>query len=145
MKNRILKALPAKQPIHAVVELTRSRHSKGHFLNDDFEGSALIDITLDESAMRVTYDRALLDRGETNNATGQALIEIVPPSIENAVNFATPLLRLLVRGRAIEEKTVAYEGRTTRLLSARRSRSLRPASATPTICCSTATASSSRR
>lgn len=111
-----LATLRAKQPMHAVIDVVRARHSKGRFLNDDFEGSATIDVGTDAAAIHVTVQRALLDRADTNRPTAMTLTEVAPVSIENALDFSMPLLRLISGGRVVEDRAVMYEGRAVRLL-----------------------------
>ena len=94
-----LQRFGGKQPLHAAVELERSRRSQGRFLNDNFDGKVTFEIDADASAVRVTYGRALLDRG--GDGQQRALAEAQPLAIANAVDGAAPLLRLLSRGRVV--------------------------------------------
>lgn len=114
--KRSLAGYAARQFIHATIDVTRARHSQGRFLTDDFEGSAAIDVTADGSSTRVTYPRTLLDRAETNRPTAMTLNEVIPSSIENAVDCAGDLLRLVSRGRVVEDRAVMLDGRAARRL-----------------------------
>ncbi|HEV2721928.1 MAG TPA: hypothetical protein VG323_18045 [Thermoanaerobaculia bacterium] len=97
-----LQRFTGKQPLHAAVELRRSRHAHGRFLNDDFDGSATFEIEADANVVRVTYARALLERGAAEPARHRALTEAQPIAIADAIDGAAPLLRLLGSGRVID-------------------------------------------
>ncbi|HEY8847908.1 MAG TPA: hypothetical protein VIO12_01365, partial [Thermoanaerobaculia bacterium] len=45
-----LTGLSGMRPVTAHVEIIRSRHSKGRFLNDDFQGSAVVQVQGDGTA-----------------------------------------------------------------------------------------------
>src|SRR5690242_17244663 len=45
--------LTAKEPLTVAVELHRSRHSRGRFLSDDFDGAAAVEVFEDANGMRV--------------------------------------------------------------------------------------------
>ena len=102
--------------MHAVLDIVRSRHSQGRFLNDDFEGSASIDVSSDGSAIDVRIQRDLIDRAGAHRATAMTLSEVSPTAIDNALDFSISLLRLISHGRVLEERQVMYEGRAARLL-----------------------------
>ena len=72
-----LAKLTATTSIHAAIEVTRSRHSKGRFLNDDFQGIATANVDEDAGTLHVTFPRALLDR--TDEGTVNVLNEMIAP------------------------------------------------------------------
>ncbi|HEY2323786.1 MAG TPA: hypothetical protein VGJ82_13095 [Thermoanaerobaculia bacterium] len=47
-----LQRMTATEPLHAVVQLDRSRHSHGRFLNDDFDGSVSFEVDEDAGGIR---------------------------------------------------------------------------------------------
>lgn len=102
--------LEGKRPIIAHVEIARSRHSKGRFLNDDFEGSAVVKVEDDGTALRVDVPRALVDPSQPVG-TSNAVAELAPVSIENSVDFGRPLLRLLSGATVTSERRETHGGR----------------------------------
>jgi hypothetical protein len=54
--------LAGSTPISATIDVIRSRHWKGRFLNDDSQGSASATIDDDAAGLRITFPRSLLDR-----------------------------------------------------------------------------------
>ena len=122
-----LQRMTAIQPLHAVVQLDRSRHSHGRFLNDDFDGSAVFDVDEDASGIRVSYSRSLLQRATNEDwakeadpargaGTRDALAEAQPRAIETAVDAAAMVLHLVNRGRVVEQKMETVQGRPERML-----------------------------
>ena len=122
-----LQRMTAAEPLHAVVQLDRARHSHGRFLNDDFDGSAVFDVDADASGIRVSYSRSLLQRATNEDwakeldpkrgaGTRDALAEAQPRSIEMAVDAAGMLLHLVNRGRIVEQKIETVQGRPERML-----------------------------
>ena len=111
-----LQRMTAAEPLHAVVQLDRSRHSHGRFLNDDFDGSAVFEVDEDAGGIHVSYSRALLQRATNEEGTRDALVEAQPRSIESAVDAAGMLLHLVNRGRVVEQKTETVHGRPQRML-----------------------------
>ena len=122
-----LQRMTAAEPLHATVQLDRSRHSHGRFLNDDFDGSVTFEVDEDASGVRVSYSRSLLQRAtnedwakEINPARGagtrDALTEAQPRSIERAVDAAGMVLHLVNRGHIVEQKIETVQGRPERML-----------------------------
>ncbi|HEX3110158.1 MAG TPA: hypothetical protein VHU41_13775 [Thermoanaerobaculia bacterium] len=122
-----LQRMTASEPLHAVVQLDRSRHSHGRFLNDDFDGSVMFEVDEDANGIRVSYSRSLLQRAtnedwakEINPARGagtrDALSEAQPRSIETAVDAAGMVLHLVNRGHIVEQKIETVQGRPERML-----------------------------
>jgi hypothetical protein len=104
-----LRRLTGQQPLTATMDLQRSRHSKGRFLNDDFDGTAAVVVELDANGMRTRYSRQLLEHAEDEEwarsldparaaGTSETLSEALPVSLENTLDAARPLLRLISRG-----------------------------------------------
>jgi hypothetical protein len=122
-----LQRMTAAEPLHAVVQLERSRHSHGRFLNDDFDGSAVFEVDEDASGMRVSYARSLLQRATNEDrakeadparaaGTRDALAEAQPRSIETVVDAGGMLLHLVNRGHIVEQKVETVQGRPERSL-----------------------------
>jgi hypothetical protein len=110
-----LHRLGGLQPMKVTLDLHRSRHSKGKFLSDDFDGSAVVEAEIDGTVVRTTYSRALVDRAEDEEwardldpertaPTSEALSEALPVAIDNTIDSAKPLLRLLVRGTVTSQR-----------------------------------------
>jgi hypothetical protein len=110
-----LRRLTGLQPLTATIDLQRIRHSKGRFLNDDFEGTATVVIELDANVMRTRYSRQLLEHAEDEEwarsldparsaGTSETLSEALPVSLENTLDAARPLLRLLSRGTLLGQR-----------------------------------------
>ncbi len=104
-----LRRFPAQQALSATVDLQRSRHSKGRFFNDNFDGSATVFVELDANTMRTRYSRQLLEHAEDEEwarslepgrgaGTAETLSEALPVALENMLDGAKPLLRLVSRG-----------------------------------------------
>lgn len=122
-----LQRMTAAEPLHAVVQLERSRHSHGRFLNDDFDGSAVFDVEEDANGIRVSYSRSLLQRAAAEDwakeadpkrgaGTRDALAEAQPRTIETAVDAAAMVLHLVNRGHVVEQKAEIVQGRPERML-----------------------------
>jgi hypothetical protein len=102
--------LAASTPITATVDVTRSRHSKGRFLNDDFHGSASATVDSDSAGLHVTFPRSLLDRA-TDEGTFNVVGEMTGPSFDDCVDFRRPLLRLLDRASVTAVSAESRNGR----------------------------------
>ncbi len=111
-----LRRLIAQQPLTATVDLQRSRHSQGRFLNDDFNGTAAVTVELDGNAMKTRYSRQLLEHAEDEElarsldptqgaGTAETLSEALPVSLENMFDAARPLLRLISRGTVTNQRS----------------------------------------
>jgi hypothetical protein len=111
----VLHRLGGQQPIKATIELRRSRHSSGRFLNDSFDGSAVVDVELDANSLRTRWSRALLERAEEEEwtrgldpnraaATWETLSEAAPVPIDDMIDSGKILLRLLARGSVVAQR-----------------------------------------
>ena len=110
-----LTGLSGMRPVTAHVEIIRSRHSKGRFLNDDFQGSAVVQVQNDGTALRVTFPRALVDQVQPAG-TSNAVAELVPVSIENCVDFGHALLRMVSGATVTAERRETHSGRASQAI-----------------------------
>ena len=94
-----------RDPLVVSIGMTRSRHSKGRFVNDDFEGSAAARVEEDAAGLRVALARAILDRAATDSAVSKTLAELVPASVVSVVDFAPVLSTMLNGARLIERSS----------------------------------------
>ena len=110
-----LTRLPARDALTVKVELHRSRHSKGRFLTDDFEGSAAAEVHEDAAGLQVSFSRALLNRAAEDDwahqldpkrdpGTVNAVAELAPESLAALIDFAPTLERLLGRARLVGQR-----------------------------------------
>jgi hypothetical protein len=106
----VLTRLPGRDPLTASIEMTRSRHAKGRFMNDDFEGSAAAQVDDDASSLRITVAHSLLDRSAQDGAVAKAVAELVPSSVAALVDFAPVLAVMLVHAQVIERagRTIVF-------------------------------------
>lgn len=103
-----LTKLAGNQPLTARVQITRSRHSKGRFLNDDFEGSAVAQVEDDATGLHVMFPRALTEPSQPLGASNAAA-ELIPVSINNSVDFGRTLLRMLSGARVTQRTAQMIE------------------------------------
>lgn len=119
--------LRATKPIHASIDVQRSRKNEGRFANQQFTGSASLEVFEDEAGLRVTFPRALLDRADRESRehtadprkttpTRGAINDTEATEIADAVNFAGPFLRLLATATKVSETRGVREGRPVRIL-----------------------------
>ena len=119
--------LTGRQAVSATFDVSRSRHAKGRFLTQDFDGSATFDATMDASGVRLSLSRDLVDRANDEEwlsdvnpsrtaPTSQALEEIVPQAVERTLDFAKPMLRLIARGSIADQRVETLQGHTVRVV-----------------------------
>lgn len=122
-----LQRLGGKQPLHATFDVTRSRHAEGRFLTEDFSGTASFDCDTDGATMRLAFGRSTLDRAaeerrlktmdpKRSAGTDSVLQEVVPQSVDRAMNFAPSLSRLIERGSLVAQRNEPYQGKPARAL-----------------------------
>ena len=119
--------LRATKPIHASIEVKRSRKSEGRFANQQLAGSASVDVIEDESGLHITFSRAILDRSEREShehavdprkpqPTRAAINDTQATDVAEAIDFAGPFLRLMETATKVNETRGAREGRPVRVL-----------------------------
>jgi hypothetical protein len=124
----ILARFRGTESVKATVEITRSRHSKGRFQNDEFEGSASAEVEASPEGMRAAYSRSLLSRAADEGAAHQfdshrrdgtfnAMAEMLPETLSSLIDAAPSLLRLVERSRLIEQHNGVDHGRKVRFLT----------------------------
>ena len=124
----VLSRFRGTESLKVTVEMIRSRHSKGRFLNDEFEGSASADVEAGPEGMRASFSRPLLDRAADEDAAHQfdshrrhgtfnAMAEMLPATLSSLLDAGATLLRLVERSHVIEQRNGADHGRKVRLLT----------------------------
>lgn len=119
--------LRATKPIHASIEVQRSRKSVGRFANQQFNGSASVEVIEDESGLHITFPRAILDRSERESRehgsdprkpqpTRAAINDTQTTDVAEAIDFAGPFLRLLETATKLSETRGEREGRPVRVV-----------------------------
>jgi hypothetical protein len=119
--------LRATKPIHASIEVQRSRKSEGRFANQQFAGSAFLEVIEDESGLHITFPRAILDRSERESRehvvdprkqqpTRAAINDTQATDVAEAIDFAGPFLRLLETATKLRETHGEREGRPVRIV-----------------------------
>jgi hypothetical protein len=122
-----LSQLRATKPIHVSVDVQRSRKNEGRFANQQFTGSASLDVVEDEAGLRMTFSRAILERSDRESRehtadprkptpTRAAINDTQPTEMADAVDFAGPFLRLLETATKLSETRVARDGRPVRIV-----------------------------
>ncbi len=122
-----LARLAGRQTVVATFDVSRSRHAKGRFLTQDFDGTARFDAEMSAGEVRVSFPRDTIERANdeqwlvdvnpTRTApTWQALEEVIPQSVERALDFSKPLVRLIARGTLVEQRSDPLDGRPARAL-----------------------------
>ena len=120
-----LPRLGGKQTVAATFEVSRSRHAKGRFLTQDFDGSATFDAEMNPAGVRITLSRGLIDRANDEEwlsdvnsdrtaPTAQVLQEVTPQTVERLLDDSKPLQRLIARGTVVEQRTDTAQGRPLR-------------------------------
>jgi hypothetical protein len=123
----VVEPLRGAAPIHATVEIRRTRKSEGRFANQASNGSVTVDVSSDAAGLHLTYAPALLERAEREAREHQAdpkkptpirgvIADIDANGMAENLDFRAPLLRLLGVARAISETRVMYHGTPARLL-----------------------------
>ena len=119
--------LRATRPIHASIEVQRSRKNEGRFANQQFTGSASLDVVEDEAGLRITFPRAILERADRESRehtsdprktmpTRAAINDTQPTEVADAVDFAGPFLRLLETATKVSETRGTRDGRPVRVV-----------------------------
>ena len=119
--------LRATKPIHVSIDVQRSRKNEGRFANQQFTGSASLDVVEDESGLRITFPRAILERADHESRehtsdprkmmpTRAAINDTQPTEVADAVDFAGPFLRLLETATKVSEVRGMHDGRPARVV-----------------------------
>jgi hypothetical protein len=119
--------LRAIKPIHVSIDVQQSRKNEGRFANQQFTGSASLDVSEDEAGLHVTFSRALLDRADRESRehtadprrqtpTRAAINDTEVTEIADAINFAPPFLRLLATATRVSETRGVRDGRPVRVV-----------------------------
>jgi hypothetical protein len=119
--------LHATTPVHASVEIQRSRTSAGRFVNRTSAGRLTIDVIDDESGLKIALAPELMARAERewhehgadpNKATPtrDALDETQLTDIAEAMDFGARLLDMIAVGHRVVERRVPRNGRSVRLV-----------------------------
>jgi len=122
-----LSQLRATKPIHVSVEVQRSRKNEGRFANQQFTGSASLDVVEDEAGLRMTFSRAILERSDRESRehtadprrptpTRAAINDTQPTEMADAVDFAGPFLRFLETATKVSETRGVRDGRPVRVV-----------------------------
>jgi len=56
--------LRATKPIHVSIDVQNSRKNEGRFANQQFAGSASLDVVEDDAGLHITFPRALLEKAD---------------------------------------------------------------------------------
>lgn len=119
--------LRATKPIHASIEVQRSRKSEGRFANQQLAGSASIDVVEDESGLHITFPRAILDRSERESRehgldprktqpTRAAINDTQATDVAEDIDFAGPFLRLIETASKLAETRGTFQGTPVRVV-----------------------------
>jgi hypothetical protein len=130
-------ALHATTPIHASLDVQRTRKSEGRFANQTTAGRVSISIADDESGLKLTFAPDVMARAaresrerETDPArqtpTRTALDETQPTDVADMIDFAGPLLNMVGSGHRLAELRVTRDGRAVRKLTLRLTPKLPP-------------------
>lgn len=119
--------LRATKPIHVSIDVQRSRKNEGRFANQQFTGSASLDVVEDEAGLRITFPRSILERAESESRahtadprkatpTRAAINDTQATEVADAVDFAGPFLRLLDTAKKVSEARGVHDGRPVRVI-----------------------------
>jgi hypothetical protein len=119
--------LRATKPIHASIDVQRSRKAEGRFANQQLAGSASVDVIEDEAGLHITFPRAILDRSERESREHgvdprktqpirAAIDDTQATDVAEAIDFASPFLRLLEGATKLSEMRGAREGIPVRVV-----------------------------
>jgi len=119
--------LRATRPIHVSIDVQQSRKSEGRFANQQFTGTASLDVIEDDAGLHITFPRALLEKADRESRehtadprkqtpTRAAVNDTEATDIADAVNFAPPFLRLLDTATRISETRGVRDGRPVRVV-----------------------------
>ena len=119
------------------MDVQRSRKNEGRFANQQYTGSASLDVVGDEAGLHITFPRAFLERAELESRahtsdprkttpTRAALDETQATDVADAVDFARPFLRLIEIAAKVSESRGVREGRPVRIVVLKLTRKLLP-------------------
>ena len=119
--------LRATKPIHVSIDVQNSRKNEGRFANQQFTGTASLEVIEDDAGLHVTFPRALLEKADRESGehtadprkqtpTRAAVNDTEITEIADAVNFAAPFLRLLDTATRISETRGVRDGRPVRIV-----------------------------
>jgi hypothetical protein len=119
--------LRATKPIHVSIDVQNSRKSEGRFANQQFTGTASLDVIEDDAGLHITFPRAILERADRESRehtadprkttpTRAAVNDTQATEIADAVNFAGPFLRLIDTAKKVSETRGVREGRPVRVV-----------------------------
>jgi hypothetical protein len=119
--------LRATKPIHVSIDVQRSRKNEGRFANQQFTGSASLDVIEDEAGLRMTFPRSILEKADRESRehtsdprkttpTRAAINDTQATEVADTIDFAGPFLRLLESAAKISETRGARDGRPVRVV-----------------------------
>ena len=119
--------LRATKPIHVSIDVQNSRKNEGRFANQQFTGTASLEVVEDDAGLHITFPRALLERADRESRehtadprkttpTRAAVNETQATDVADAVNFAPPFLRLLDTATRLSETRGVRDGRPVRVV-----------------------------
>lgn len=119
--------LHATKPIHVSVDVQQSRKSEGRFANQQFTGTASLDVIEDDAGLHITFPRAILERADRESRehttdprkqtpTRAAVNDTEATEIADAVNFSGPFLRLMDTAKKVTESRGTRDGRPIRIV-----------------------------
>jgi len=119
--------LRATRPIHVSIDVQQSRKNEGRFANQQFTGTASMDVVEDDAGLHITFPRAILERADRESRehtadprkqtpTRAAVNDTEATEIADAVDFAGPFLRLIDTARKVSETRTMRDGHSVRLV-----------------------------
>ncbi len=119
--------LRATKPIHVSIDVQRSRRNEGRFANQQFTGSASLDVVEDDGGLHITFPRSVLERSDRESRehtadprkttpTRAAINDTQATEVADAVDFAGPFLRLLESATKLNEVRGTRDGRAIRIV-----------------------------
>jgi hypothetical protein len=119
--------LRATKPIHVSIDVQQSRKNEGRFANQQFTGSASMDVVEDDAGLHITFPRAILERADRESRehtadprkqtpTRAAVNDTEATDVADAVDFAGPFLRLIDTAKKVSEIRGVREGRPVRVV-----------------------------
>jgi len=122
-----LAGLKGTRPIHVTVEVQHSRKSEGRFANQQYTGTASVDVVADGEGLRVTFPAAVLERAARESRehendprkttpTRSTINDMQPTELADMLDFSEPFLHLLAVSSKISESRTLREGKPVRVL-----------------------------
>jgi hypothetical protein len=119
--------LRATKPIHVSIDVQQSRKNEGRFANQQFTGTASLDVIEDDAGLHITFPRALLEKANRESRehtadprkqtpTRAAVNDTEATDIADAIDFAGPFLRLLETATRLSEARGVRDGRPVRIV-----------------------------